>query len=85
MTAKKSKHQIDVTAEICPITFVKVKLRLEELEAGEILGVYLKDGEAVRMCPAAFAWRAIKSTPSSPRGRGFTCCRWRRGNKWCIG
>lgn len=51
MTAKKNRLKIDVTAEKCPITFVKVKLRLEELETGEILEVALTEGKAVQNVP----------------------------------
>ena len=70
MTVKKNKHQIDVTAEICPITFVKVKLRLEELEAGEILEVYLEDGEAVQNVPRSLRLEGHKIHSLTSKGEG---------------
>ncbi len=48
-TFLNSKHDIarslDITLDICPMTFVKTKLELEEMEAGEILEVFLREGE----------------------------------------
>lgn len=36
---------LDVTLDICPMTFVKTKLELEELAVGEVLAVTVRDGE----------------------------------------
>ncbi len=45
---------LDITLEVCPITFVKTKLELEEMEPGEVLEVHVRDGESrlnvVRSC-----------------------------------
>jgi len=41
----KVSSQIDVRQEVCPMTFVKAKLQLEELETGEKLEILLRDGE----------------------------------------
>ena len=37
--------QIDVRQEICPMTFIKTRLRLEGLKTGEKVEVLLRDGE----------------------------------------
>ena len=42
---------LDITRETCPMTFVKTKLKLETLEAGDILEVFLKDGEPLKNVP----------------------------------
>jgi TusA-related sulfurtransferase len=42
---------IDITNVVCPITFVKVKAALEELEDGQLLQVRLGDGEPVQNVP----------------------------------
>ena len=42
---------IDITDENCPITFVKTKIALEELDDGDILSVRLNDGEPVQNVP----------------------------------
>ena len=42
---------LDITDVVCPITFVKVKVALEEMEPGEILAVRMNDGEPVQNVP----------------------------------
>lgn len=42
---------LDITGDICPITFVRTKLALERLQPGEILQVRLKGGEPLRNVP----------------------------------
>lgn len=44
----KVDDKVDITDVVCPITFVKTKVALEELEDGEILQVHLNDGEPVQ-------------------------------------
>jgi TusA-related sulfurtransferase len=41
----------DITDAVCPITFVRAKAALEELEAGEILALRMNDGEPVQNVP----------------------------------
>lgn len=42
---------VDITDVVCPITFVKTKVALEELDDGQILQVHLNDGEPVQNVP----------------------------------
>ena len=42
---------IDITDEVCPLTFVKTKLRLEKLASGDILEVRLRSGEPLINVP----------------------------------
>ena len=42
---------VDVTDVVCPVTFVKTKVALEELDEGENLRVHLNDGEPVQNVP----------------------------------
>jgi TusA-related sulfurtransferase len=42
---------VDITDVVCPVTFVKAKVALEELEEGQILSVHLNDGEPVQNVP----------------------------------
>lgn len=42
---------IDLRGVLCPINFVKTKLKLEMLDAGQILEVILDDGEPIRSVP----------------------------------
>ena len=41
----------DITDVVCPVTFVKAKVALEELDEGEILSIRMNDGEPVRNVP----------------------------------
>ncbi len=42
---------VDITDVVCPVTFVKAKVALEELDDGEILAVHMNDGEPVQNVP----------------------------------
>jgi tRNA 2-thiouridine synthesizing protein A len=44
---------IDITAEVCPMTFVRTKLKLERMKPGEILSVRLSGEEPLRNVPRA--------------------------------
>lgn len=44
-------EKIDITKEICPMTFVKTKLKLESMLSGQILEVTLRDGEPLKNVP----------------------------------
>jgi tRNA 2-thiouridine synthesizing protein A len=41
----------DLTDEVCPMTFVKAKLHLEQLAEGETLEIVLRDGDHMRNVP----------------------------------
>ena len=49
--AWKIDDTIDITDVVCPITFVKVKMALEDLDDGQILGVHLNEGEPIQNVP----------------------------------
>ena len=51
MTETKHKQSIDITKEICPMTFVKTKLKLETMDTGQILEVTLREGEPLANLP----------------------------------
>ncbi|MCD8348217.1 MAG: sulfurtransferase TusA family protein [Lachnospiraceae bacterium] len=42
---------VDITDVVCPVTFVKAKVALEELEDGQILSIHLNGGEPVQNVP----------------------------------
>ena len=42
---------VDITDVTCPITLVKAKVELEELDDGDILEIRLNDGEPVQNVP----------------------------------
>ncbi|MHC1710816.1 MAG: sulfurtransferase TusA family protein [Solidesulfovibrio sp.] len=44
--------QLDITRYNCPITFVKVKVRLFQMEKGDVLEVLLRGEEPLENVPA---------------------------------
>lgn len=46
MTNHPIAARIDVTLDVCPMTFVKTKLELEDLAVGEVLEVRVRGGES---------------------------------------
>jgi len=51
MTDIKHNQSIDITKEICPMTFVKTKLKLETMDIGQVLEVKLREGEPLANLP----------------------------------
>ncbi|HQS17469.1 sulfurtransferase TusA family protein [Reyranella sp.] len=49
----RADHDIDITGEVCPMTFVRTKLRLERMNPGETLAVRLRGDEPLRNVPRA--------------------------------
>ena len=44
----------DIMDVVCPMTFVKAKVAMEELEIGQVLSVHMNDGEPVQNVPRSF-------------------------------
>lgn len=51
MADVKIDDTVDITDVVCPLTFVKAKVALEELEEGEIISIHMNDGEPVQNVP----------------------------------
>jgi len=63
-------HLIDITGDVCPITFVKTKLALEKMAPGQVLGVDLRGREPLDNVPrsateAGHEVLAIEPTPQT--------------------
>lgn len=44
-------ESVDVTDKVCPLTFVKAKVALDELDDGQVLAIRLNDGEPAENVP----------------------------------
>ncbi|MBR2188091.1 MAG: sulfurtransferase TusA family protein [Eubacterium sp.] len=66
----KADAYVDITDVVCPVTFVKTKVALEELEDGEILDVRLNDGEPVQNVPRSVKDEGHKVLRLSDNGDG---------------
>ena len=51
MSENVADEKIDLRGVLCPINFVKTKLKLEMMEDGQILEIILDDGEPMRNVP----------------------------------
>ena len=51
MSEIKFDDTVDITDVVCPVTFVKAKVALEELDEGQILFIRMNDGEPVQNVP----------------------------------
>ena len=47
----KADEFLDITDVVCPMTFVKTKVALEDLDDGQILELRLNDGEPIQNLP----------------------------------
>ena len=53
---------VDITGVVCPVTFVKTKVALEELEDGQILEIRLNAGEPIQNIPRSLKDEGHKVT-----------------------
>lgn len=42
---------VDITDKVCPLTFVKAKVAIDELEDGEVIAIRMNGGEPVQNVP----------------------------------
>ena len=61
---------LDITDVVCPITFVKVKVALEDLDDGQILQVRLNDGEPIQNVPRSLKDEGHKILSVDDNGDG---------------
>lgn len=61
---------VDITGEVCPMTFVRVKLALERLPSGAVLRVRLNDGEPLRNVPRSARAEGHEILALAPEAEG---------------
>ncbi|MBI5641917.1 MAG: sulfurtransferase TusA family protein [Deltaproteobacteria bacterium] len=71
MTEIKANAQLDLRGVMCPINFVKTKLKLEALEAGEILELVLDSGEPIANVPKSIKEEGHKILEVKKDGEHF--------------
>ncbi len=50
-------HNLDITQEVCPLTFVKTKLLIERMSSGETAAIRIKGAEPLENVP-----RSVRET-----------------------
>lgn len=53
-------HYLDITKEHCPMTFVRTKLKLAQIDKGDILEVLLTEGEPLENVPRSATEQGFK-------------------------
>lgn len=71
MTEIKANASLDLRGIMCPINFVKTKLKLETLEAGEILEVILDSGDPIQNVPKSIKEEGHKIVEVKKEGEHF--------------
>lgn len=67
----EAKVELDLRGVICPYNFVKTKLKLDTMLAGEILAVILDDGEPIRNVPQSVQNEGHMIITQDQRGESY--------------
>jgi TusA-related sulfurtransferase len=74
-------HQLDITGEICPMTFVRTRLALDRLSPGQTLLVKLRGEEPLRNVPRSAAEQGHQVLDLQTDPDGVSLLLLRRGNR----
>ncbi len=72
-------QDLDITGELCPMTFVRTRLALDRLAPGQILRVRLRGEEPLRNVPRAAAEQGHTVLAQDTGADGVTTLLLRRG------
>jgi TusA-related sulfurtransferase len=63
--------RLDLAGEVCPFTFVRAKLALEELPLGSVLEVFVDHPPAAENVPRSLAAEGQEVVSMNPAGQGW--------------
>lgn len=72
-------RELDITGEICPMTFVRTRLALDAMAPGQILLVRLRGEEPLRNVPRTAREQGHEVLSLTPGPDGVSLLRLRRG------
>lgn len=81
MADLKIADSVDITDVVCPVTFVKTKVALEELDTGDVLSVRLADGEPLHNVPRSCKEQGHQVLKLSDNGDGTYTMLVRKGEE----
>ncbi len=55
----KIDDTVDITDKVCPLTFVKAKVAIDELDDGEVIAIRMNDGEPVANVPRSIQFQFL--------------------------
>tara|TARA_B100001540_G_scaffold292136_1_gene290233 strand:- start:633 stop:902 length:270 start_codon:yes stop_codon:yes gene_type:complete len=70
INAKNISKFIDITGEICPMTFVKTKLAIENAKIGDIIQIRIKGREPLENVPRSIVehgHKILSNHPENPK------------------
>lgn len=70
MSRKQADAFVDITDVVCPVTFVKAKMALEELDDGQVLEIRLNAGEPIQNVPRSLKDEGHRVTGVAQGGDG---------------
>ena len=76
---QNADRELDITKEICPMTFVRVRLALDRLAPGQTLLVRLRGDEPLRNVPRTAAEQGHTVLSQTIESDGSTLLLLRRG------
>lgn len=65
-----ANHHLDITGDVCPMTFVKTKLLLERMKPGEIAEIRLKGEEPLANVPRSVVENGDEVVDCAPEDSG---------------
>ena len=68
--SREADDTVDITDVVCPITFVKVKVALEEIEDGQVLSIKMNEGEPIQNVPRSLKDEGQKVLSVDQNGDG---------------
>ena len=74
-------HALDITGEVCPMTFVRTRLALDRMAPGEILMVRLRGEEPLRNVPRSAEEQGHRVLSTETDQNGISVVILRRGGQ----
>jgi TusA-related sulfurtransferase len=72
-------REIDITGEVCPMTFVRTRLALDRMAPGQVLQIRLRGAEPLRNVPRSAAEQGHEVLSLETGADGIATLRLRRG------
>lgn len=66
------KNLLDLRGTPCPINFIRSKLQLEKMSAGELLEIWLDGGEPIEQVPNSLIMEGYTIEKTQEQGDFFT-------------
>jgi tRNA 2-thiouridine synthesizing protein A len=77
---QQAHREIDITQDVCPMTFVRTRLALDRMQPGQVLLVRLRGEEPLRNVPRTAAEQGHTVLSLETGADGISVLRLRRGS-----